>query len=64
MTLNRVKLGWVVTFMKYLASVDVPKFLLKTLVWNNLSIKLTGSWRASGKWADGELNRFSSIGIY
>ena len=43
MTLNRVKLGWVVTFMKYLASVDVPKFLLKTLVWNNLSIKLTGS---------------------
>ena len=34
MTLNRVKLGLVVTFMKYLASVVSLIFLPKTVIWN------------------------------
>ena len=34
MTLNRVKLGDAVTFMKYFASVVSLIFLPKTLIWN------------------------------
>ena len=34
MTLNSVKLGRVVTFMKYLARVFSLIFLAKTLIWN------------------------------
>ena len=34
MTLNRVKLGWAVTFMKYFASVFSLMFLAKILIWN------------------------------
>ena len=37
MTLNRVKLGRVVTFMKYLAGVDSLIFLTKTLIWNKIT---------------------------
>ena len=37
MTLNRVKLGPTVTFMKYLASVVSLIFLLKTLIWNKIT---------------------------
>ena len=33
MTLNRVKLGCTVTFMKYLASVVFLIYLAKTLIW-------------------------------
>ena len=36
MTLNRVKLGRAVTFMKYIASVVTLIFLLKTLIWNKI----------------------------
>ena len=36
MTLNRVKLGRAVTFMKYLASVVTLIFLSKTLIWNKM----------------------------
>ena len=36
MTLNRLKLGRAVTFMKYLASVTSLIFLLKTLIWNKI----------------------------
>ena len=36
MTLNRVKLGCAVTFMKYLASVISLIFLRKTLIWNTI----------------------------
>ena len=36
MTLNRVKLGHAVTFMKYLASVVSFIFLAKTLIWNKI----------------------------
>ena len=36
MTLNRVKLGRAVTFMKYLASVVTLIFLSKTLIWNKI----------------------------
>ena len=37
MTLNCVKLGSAVTFMKYLASVVSLIFLTKTLIWNKLT---------------------------
>ena len=37
MTLNRLKLGRAVTFMKYLASVVSLIFLAKTLIWNKIS---------------------------
>ena len=37
MTLNRVKLGHAVTFMKYLASVVSLIFLVKTLIWNKIN---------------------------
>ena len=37
MTLNRVKLGRAVTFMKYLASVVHLIFLAKTLIWNKIT---------------------------
>ena len=37
MTLNRLKLGRVVTFMKYLASVVSLIFLAKTLIWNKIN---------------------------
>ena len=37
MTLNRVKLGRAVTFMKYLASVVSLIFLVKTLIWNKIN---------------------------
>ena len=37
MTLNRLKLGRSVTFMKYLASVVSLIFLVKTLIWNKIN---------------------------
>ena len=37
MTLNRLKLGRAVTFMKYLASVVSLIFLVKTLIWNKIN---------------------------
>ena len=37
MTLNRVKLGRAVTFMKHLASVVSVIFLPKTLIWNKIT---------------------------
>ena len=37
MTLNCVKLGRAVTFMKYLASVVSLIFLAKTLIWNKIT---------------------------
>ena len=37
MTLNCVKLGIVVTFMKYLASVVSLIFLSKPLIWNKIT---------------------------
>ena len=39
MTLNRVKLGCAVTFMKYLASVVSLTFLTKTLIWNKIAFQ-------------------------
>ena len=37
MTLNRVKLGRAVTFVKYLASVVSLIFLTLTLIWNKIT---------------------------
>ena len=37
MTLNRVKLGRVVTFLKYIASVVSLIFLALTLIWNKIT---------------------------
>ena len=36
MTLNRVKLGRAVTFIKYFASVVSLIFLAKTVIWNKI----------------------------
>ena len=41
MTLNRVKLGRAVTFMKYLASVVSLIFLPKTLIWNKIMFSVS-----------------------
>ena len=43
MTLNRVKLGRAVTFMKYLASVVTLIFLSKTLIWNKMMFPASNS---------------------
>ena len=43
MTLNRVKLGRAVTFMKYLAGVVSLKFLAKTLIWNKITFPTSNS---------------------
>ena len=37
MSLNGVKLGRAVTFVKYLASAVPLKFLVKTLIWNKIT---------------------------
>ena len=37
MTLNRVKLGHAITFMKYLVSVVSSIFLAETLIWNKIT---------------------------
>ena len=49
MTLNRVKLGHAVTFMKYLASIISLICLAKTLIWNKITVSASESYRASGK---------------
>ena len=43
MTLNRIKLGRVVTFMKYLTSVVSLIFLPKTLIWNKITFPASNS---------------------
>ena len=43
MTLNCVKLGRAVTFVKYLASVVSLIFLPKTLIWNKITFRLSNS---------------------
>ena len=43
MTLNRVKLGRAVTFMKNLASVVSLIFLPKTLIWNKITFRISNS---------------------
>ena len=42
-TLNRVKLGRTVTFMKYLASVVSLIFLPNTLVWNKITFWISNT---------------------
>ena len=39
MTLDRLKLGRAVTFVKYLASVVSLLFLAKTLIWNKINFR-------------------------
>ena len=41
MTLNRVKLVRAVTFLKYLASVVSLIFLPKTLIWHQITFRLS-----------------------
>ena len=43
MALNRVKLGHVVTFMKYLASEASLIFLPETLIWNKSTFPASNS---------------------
>ena len=44
MTLNCVKLGRVVPFMKYLASVVSLVFLAKTLIWSKIMLPASNSF--------------------
>ena len=41
MTLNRVKLGRAITFMKYLASAVTLIFLAKALIWNKITFPVS-----------------------
>ena len=41
MTLNRVKLGCAVTFMKYLAGAVFLIYLTKFLIWNKITFRLS-----------------------
>ena len=41
MTLNRVKLGHAITFMKYLASAVSLIFLAKALIWNKITFPVS-----------------------
>ena len=43
MTLKRVKLGRVVIFIKYLASVVFLTFLPKTLIWTKITFRISNS---------------------
>ena len=43
MTLNRVKLGRAVTFMKYFGSAVSLIFLLETLIWNKTAFAALNS---------------------
>ena len=43
MTLDRIKLGRAVTFMKYLASVVSLIFLAKTFIWNKITFPASNS---------------------
>ena len=43
MTLNCVKLGHAVTFMKHLASVVSLIFITKTLTWNRITYRASNS---------------------
>ena len=43
MTRNRVKVGSIVTFLKYLASVVSLIFLPKTLIWNKITFPASKS---------------------
>ena len=43
MTLDRIKLGRAVTFMKYLTSVVSLIFLAKTFIWNKITFPASNS---------------------
>ena len=53
MTLNHVKLGHAVTFVKCVASVAALVFLALSLIWNNITFwhKIAESCTAGAKWA-------------
>ena len=48
MTLNCVKLGYAVTFMKYLARVASLIFLAKTLIWNKITFPASNLLNLAG----------------
>ena len=48
MSVNRVKLGPAVTFVKYLDSVVSLKFLAKTLIWKKITFPASNSLNLAG----------------
>ena len=50
MTVNRVKLGCAVTFMKYLASVVSLIFLPKTSNWKNITFPVSNLLNLQNWW--------------
>ena len=63
MTLNRVKLGRAVTFMRYRASVVSLIFLPKTLNWNRITF-LALNWLNLAELVANELMKSISKKIY
>ena len=72
MTLNRVKLGRAVTFMKYLASAVSLIFLSKILIWNKITLPASNSlkftelvendlMKSTSKLVTKELDKFTKI---
>ena len=63
MTLNRVKIGPIVTFMKYLAMVVSLTFLSKTLIWSKITLRLSNSLNLA-ELAVNEITKSDSKKIY
>ena len=63
MTLNRVKLGRAVTYMKYLASLVSFIFLPKTLIWNKITFS-TSNLLNFAELVENELMKSISKKIY
>ena len=64
MTLNRVKLGHAVLFMKYLASVVCLIFLPKTLNWNKTTFPASNSHILGGELVENALIEKISTKVY
>ena len=64
MTLNRVKLGHAVLFMKYLASAVCQIFLPKTLNWNKIMFSASNSLIFGGELVENELIEKISTKVY
>ena len=61
MTINRVKLGHAVTFVKYLASVISLLFLRKTLIWNKITLPASNALNLTELVVDELMNSICKI---
>lgn len=61
MTLNHLKIGGAVAFMKYFTKVASLIFLTKTSIWNKITIRLLNSF--DRVWHDGVICKIKCIGM-